>query len=257
MLQDHIQSGHWQPGDQLPGEPELCRMFKVSRTVIRQALKDLDIKGLVYREKGKGTFVSEPKISESLIQKLTGFYQDMVDQGYTPVTQVLKQVAVPATHKIANYLQIEAGTSVVEIERLRLIQETPIQLVTTYIPYSTCPALLKEDLTNQSLYEFLEEQCGMMIVRGRRSIEAVAANEYEAQLLNVDRGSPLILLDSVSYLSDGTPIEYYHALHRGDRTRFEVELVRLKGAGGQLVIPEHELKTLSSGHIVVLRPHDT
>lgn len=256
-LQEYIQNGHWQPGDQLPGEPELCRMFNVSRTVIRQALKDLEIKGLLYREKGKGTFVAEPKISESLIQKLTGFYQDMVDQGYMPVTQVLKQASVPATRKIAHYLQIEPNTPIVEIERLRSVQQTPIQLVTTYIPYALCPALLEEDLTNQSLYTFLEEQCQIMIVRGHRSIEAVAANEYEAELLNVNQGSPLIMLDSVSYLQDGTPVEYYHALHRGDRTRFEVELVRLKIAGDQPVIPEHELKNLSSGHVFVLRSHDT
>jgi GntR family transcriptional regulator len=37
------------------------------------------------------------------------------------------------------------------------------------------------------------------------------------------------LLDSVSYLADGTPIEYYHALHRGDRARFEVEVSRVTG----------------------------
>ena len=67
-----------------------------------------------------------------------------------------------------------------------------------------------------------------MIARGRRTIEAVAANEYEAELLQIDRGAPLILLNSVSYLEDGTPIEYYHAVHRGDRSRFEVELVRIR-----------------------------
>ncbi len=65
-----------------------------------------------------------------------------------------------------------------------------------------------------------------MIVRGYRSIEAVPANAYEARLLRVKKGAPLISLESVSYLSDSTPVEYYHALHRGDRSRFEVELIR-------------------------------
>ena len=71
-LQEHIESGYWQPGDQLPGEPELCRMFDVSRTVIRQAFKEMVYEGLIIREKGRGTFVAEPKIDQGLFQKLTG-----------------------------------------------------------------------------------------------------------------------------------------------------------------------------------------
>jgi GntR family transcriptional regulator len=230
-IQAHIHAGTWQPGDQLPGEPELCRMFSVSRTVIRQALNDLVNKGFLIREKGKGTFVAQPKIRESLVQKLTGFYQDMVEQGHTPRTQVLRQESTPASRKVADYLQITPGTPVIAIERLRFVQEIPIQLVTTYIPFSLCSALLNVDLSNQSLYAFLEQTCGVTMAWGHRSIEAVPANDYEAHLLRVQRGAPLILLDSVSFLSDGTAAEYYHALHRGDRTRFEVELIRVEAHG--------------------------
>ena len=82
------------------------------------------------------------------------------------------------------------------------------------------------DFAHRSLYAYLESAYGLVIARGRRTLEAVAAGEYEAGLLGVKKGAPLILLDSVSYLADGTPIEYYRALHRGDRSRFEVELLR-------------------------------
>lgn len=230
-LQEHIESGGWKPGDQLPGEPELCQMFNVSRTVIRQALKELEYNGLIIREKGKGTFVAEPKIGESLFQELTGFYQNMMERGHPPISQVLRQEVVPASPKIATLLKLEPGSSVLIIDRLRFVQGEPIVLVTTYLPYSLCPRLLHTDLTTQSLYEFLEKQCGLVIVRGRRTVEAVPANEYEAELLQVEKGSPLMMLNSISYLADGTPIEYYHALHRGDRARFEVELVRVREQG--------------------------
>ena len=73
----------------------------------------------------------------------------------------------------------------------------------------------------------MEQHLGLVITRGHRTLEAVPANQREAELLQVDMGAPLMLLDSVSYLDDGTPIEYYHALHRGDRSRFEAELVRV------------------------------
>lgn len=230
-LREHIEHGDWQPGDQLPGEPELCRLFDVSRTVIRQALREMEYEGSIVRERGKGTFVAEPKISESLVQKLTGFYQDMVDRGHTPVSQVLEQHVVPASSKVAAHLNLEPGTSVIEIERLRFVQDEPIVLVTTYLPYALCPDVAHADLSHQSLYVFLEKQCGLVIARGHRRLEAVPANEYEARLLQVKKGAPLIMLDSVSYLDGGTPIEYYHALHRGDRSRFEVELIRIRAQG--------------------------
>jgi GntR family transcriptional regulator len=76
------------------------------------------------------------------------------------------------------------------------------------------------------LYEYLETECGLSLARGQRTIEAVAADARQARLLRVRKGAPLVFLQSVSYLADGRPIEYYLALHRGDRSRFEVELVR-------------------------------
>ena len=237
ILRGYIENGEWQIGSQIPSEPDLCEVFNISRTVVRQALKELTYEGLLVREKGRGTFVAGPKISERLVQELTGFYQDMAERGHPPVSKVLKQQIIPSSPKVALFLGLQPGTSVIEIERLRFVQNEPIVLVSTYLPYNICPQLLVTDLTRRSLYEYLETECGRFIARGRRTIEAVPANEYEARLLQVQTGAPLILLDSVSYLEDGTPLEYYHALHRGDRSRFDVELVRFREPGeGRLTL---------------------
>lgn len=230
-LSEYIEDNEFPPGHQLPGEAELCRFFDVSRTVIRQALQELQYKGLIYREKGRGTFVSKPKIHESLFQELTGFYQDMVAKGHQPRSDVLKQEKVSASSKVAAYLGLEVNSPVIQIDRLRYVNHEPIVLVTTYLPLDLCPELLEVNLTNQSLYAYLEKEHGLQIARGKRFLEAVIANQLEAELLKVDIGSPLILLNSVSYLQDGTPIEYFHALHRGDRSRFETELVRVSQPG--------------------------
>lgn len=253
-LQARIREGEWQAGHQLPGEPELCRIFNVSRTVIRQALNELLHEGLIVRAKGRGTFVAEPKIKGSLVQRLTGFHEDMVSQGYVPVTQTLRQESVPANPKVSSYLEIPPGTLVIEIERLRFVQDEPVVLVTTYIPQSLCPDLLDADLSRQSLYAFMEARCGVTIARGRRFIEAVPANPREARLLKIKRGAPLILLDSVSYMDDGTPVEYYHALHRGDRSRFEVELVRVREQGKERVVLGAALENLPSASSLVDAP---
>lgn len=239
LLRQEIESGHWQPGQKIPTEAELCEVFDISRSVVRQALKELEYQGLLYREQGKGTFVAQPKISESLMQNLSGFYEDMVAKGLTPVTKVLRQEVQPADKKVANYLQIEPGDKVIAIERLRSVGNEPIVLVTTYLPYNICPNLVDEDLSTQSLYAVLEKKYGLELSHGRRTIEAVAANQYEAQLLGIAEGAPLVLLDSVSYLKDGRPIEYFHAVHRGDRSKFEVEVVRVRRGETP---PEHLLE---------------
>ncbi|MCS7227069.1 MAG: GntR family transcriptional regulator [Gloeomargarita sp. SKYB31] len=245
-IREMIEHEEWKPGDVLPSEPELCHIFGVSRTVVRQALQELSYEGLVVRERGKGTFVAEPKISESLVQRLTGFYQDMADRGHPPVTQVLKQEIVPASAKIAAYLQVEPGAPLIQLDRLRFVGGEPLVLVSTFLPYAMCPQVLHADFTHQSLYMFLERECGLFIVRGRRFIEAVTANEHEARLLGVPKGAPLLKLESVSYLEGGKPIEYYYAFHRADRSRFEVELVRTREPAKPAVVenlpPSNDLK---------------
>ena len=231
FLTEYIELNDFPPGHQLPGEADLCKTFDVSRTVIRQALQELEYKGLIYREKGKGTFVSKPKIHEGLFQELTGFYQDMVAKGHRPRSDVLKQEKIQASKRVADYLDLAENSSVIQIDRLRYVNHEPIVFVTTYLPFDMCPQLLEVDLTNQSLYAYLEKEHGLTIARGRRFLEAVIANQLEAELLQVDIGAPLLMLNSVSYLPDGRPIEYFHALHRGDRSRFETELVRVSQPG--------------------------
>jgi len=233
VLKDKISSGDWQPGDQILSEPELCEVYGVSRTVVRQALREVELEGLVVRKKGKGTFVSEPKINESLAQKLTGFYHDMIERGLTPVTEVLVQRVLLAPKKVSEFLNLPPGAQVIELQRLRSVNDEPIVLVTSYLPEALCPRVAISDFSNQSLYDFLEHECGVMIAYGRRYIEAATATEFEATLLQVEPGAALLSLDSVSFLEDGTPVEYYHALHRGDRSRFEVELVRVRELGGR------------------------
>ena len=224
-LRAQIEQGEWKPGDQLPGELELCDLFAVSRTVVRQALTELAYDGLIVKHKGKGTFVAEPKITEALVQKLTGFYQDMTERGTPPVSRILKQERVPAGVKVARALRLEPGDPVIELERLRFVQDEPIALVTTFLPFERCAPILQIDLTRQSLYTVMERECGIVIARGERTMEAVGANQREAELLEVEQGSPLMLIDSVSFDAAGAPVEYYHALHRGDRSRFVAEVV--------------------------------
>ncbi len=225
---NEIESSHWNPGDQVLPEIKICDLLDISRTVVRQTFQELVNEGYLIKKKAKGTFVSQPKISENLIQSLTGFFEDMTARGYKVENDILLLEKIPATKKIAEYLKIETGADVIIIKRLRKIDGEPIVLDRAYIPYSLCPNLLHEDLYNKSLYSYVEGNYNLKINRGVRYIEATLATEEESKLLNISKGSPLLFIESIGYLDDGTPLEYYIALHRGDRIRMVTELKRLK-----------------------------
>lgn len=227
-----IKEGDWGPGDLIPSESELGKSFGVSRTVVRQALNEMTHEGLVVRQKGRGTFVAQPKISSrGLVQSLEGFYGDMAERGVPVMTQVLEQNLQPADPDVAANLELEAMAPVVKLVRLRFVEEEPIVLVESHLPYEMCRDVIKADFEQGSLYAFLEEQCGLTIGRGWRRIEATSANEETAAHLAVEIGSPLIRLKSVSYTPEEIPLEYFDALFRGDRSRFEVEIVDIAGHG--------------------------
>lgn len=248
-LQEQIEQSVWVPGDQLPGDQELCEVYGVSRTVVRQALQELSYQGSIVRQRGRGTFVAEPKISStSLVHSLMGFQEDMDERGLELHNQVLEKVMLPAEPKIAQYLELEALAPIVKLERLRFVEGEPIVHVTSFLPYDLCPTIMNADLSQQSLYAYLDGECGLRVARGRRAIEAIAVNEPEARLLQIEAGAPVIRMESVSYLEDGRPIEYFDALFRGDRSRFELEVAHFSGLGrlGEAMGEEGEGLWLSS-----------
>ncbi|MFT4084179.1 MAG: GntR family transcriptional regulator [Nocardioides sp.] len=218
------------PGARLPGDHELCETYDVSRTVVRQALSQLEMEGVIERIKGRGTYVAQPKVAEGLVQSLTGLYEDVAARGGHLRSEVRRLEVVPADEHVAGQLELEVGTPVVEIERLRFVDDEPWVLAITYVPESVAPRLVEEDLTHQSLYAVLERDYGVGPARGRRSVEAMVAGPELAKDLGVGENAPILVLRSVSTDADGRPMESFVAYHRGDRSRFEVELSRVAGA---------------------------
>ncbi|MCU1582402.1 MAG: GntR family transcriptional regulator, N-acetylglucosamine utilization regulator [Microbacteriaceae bacterium] len=212
-----------QPGDLLPGEHRLCEQFGVSRTVVRQALQQLEHQGVIDRVKGKGTFVARPKVPESLAHTLTGLYEEVAARGGHVHSNVRRQEIIPADHEIAEALDVEPESDVVVIERLRFVDGEPWSLTTTYLPLAVGVSVLHEDLSDQSLYALLAEN-GVRAVRGVRSAEAVSADEIQGRLLAIGEGQALLVLRSVSFDEHDRPMEFFVAYHRGDRSRFEFQL---------------------------------
>ncbi|MGJ0389645.1 GntR family transcriptional regulator [Microbacterium sp. CGR1] len=212
-----------QPGDPLPGEHRLCERYGISRTVVRQALAQLEHEGLVERVKGKGTFVSRPRTSESLVHTLIGLYDDVERRGGHVHSDVLRHELTVADDEIAAALEVEVGSPVVVLDRLRHVDGEPWSLSTTWMPDAVGTVTLDVDLSEASLYRVLADN-GIVATSGVRSAEATVATHEQAQHLGVSAGSALLRLRSVSRSADGVPIEYFVAHHRGDRSRFEFQL---------------------------------
>lgn len=224
LIRSRIQSGQWAQDQPIPSEPEMCRRYGVSRTVVRQALHALKDEGLIRRERGRGTFVAATKIAPTFLQQAYGFYQEMQQQGIPTYSQVLESKRVPAPARVASALEIPLNEPVVQLTRLRYLGNAPAVYVVNYLPARLCPGLEQEDLRNRSLYAHLAERHGIFLAAGHRTLEAVPASTELARYLGVTSGSPLLLLESVSRDTAGRWFEYFLGWHRGDRCKFSVEL---------------------------------
>ena len=228
LLRQEIEAGRWKVGEQIPVEEDLCEHFSLSRTTVRKSLDALVSLGLLHREQGRGTFVAEPKLVEGLVNRPIGFFDDMKERGITVVTKVLELRQIEPPPIVARELEMIPGATVIEMRRVRFIMDLPVVVVNSYVPYELCPSLLEADLTHTGLYQFLREHGGYKTYRAKSFVEAVGADEMEAQLLWVEVGTPLLMIESTVYLADGRPIDYFKSRHRGDRMRLIMEAEKLE-----------------------------
>lgn len=224
-LLEMIESGQLKTGDRVPSERELTEQFGVSRMTARQALKELEALGYLSRQQGKGTFVTTPKLVQPLAG-LTSFTEEMRQRGLVPGAVVLAVEEVLAGWRVAEALGISQTAPVLRLQRLRLADGLPLALEISHIPSALCPGLGQADFENQSLYKMLADRYGIRLIRAAQSLEAVAASPYEAAMLQVKEGTPLLLIERVSQNSKERPVEFVRSLYRGDRYRFTAELIR-------------------------------
>jgi GntR family transcriptional regulator len=217
---------HRHVGDQLPHDHELCARFEVSRTVVRQAMTDLQNEGLLERHKGRGTFVTPHRTSQSLVQVLTGLYDDVATLGLTLHSDVRALKVEAADAETARLLELSPGSAVVVLDRLRSVDGEPWVSTVSRLPAHLVPDLVDQDLREQSLYALLERRYGIVLARSHRTVEAHAADARLAADLQIPRHAPVLRLTSVAYTADGVPVETFVAYHRGDRSRFEVDVRR-------------------------------
>lgn len=222
-----IRNGTFEVGAQLPSEPEVSDALGISRGTVRQAINALVNEGRLRRVQGVGTFVTEPpQASLHITQRFTSFAEDMRELNVPFSTQVIMQRHIKAEGRLVTKLQIAHGDDVLYLERLGSIEDQPFVLAFTYLPAALCPDLFDKNLGEEALYDVLQQDYGLRLARAERTLEASAADEYEAKLLEVPVGSPIHFMHSLAYLEDGRPAEYSRLRFRGDKSRINFEVRR-------------------------------
>ncbi|HEX7056301.1 MAG TPA: GntR family transcriptional regulator [Bacilli bacterium] len=216
-----IETGKYQPGDQLPTEFELCKMFNVSRTTVRLALNQLKLEGHVNQVQGRGTFVSKSKIQHRLTSYIS-FIDFMNSLGLANETKIIEFSVIPASANIAKHLRIAEKDPVFHIIRSRYVENLPFQYSQTYISWKMAPGLTKEDCEG-SLYWMFENKFNHKLEKCVEQIEPVLIDQLTSEVLGIPVGSLAMLLKSTTYNVNDEPLEYSREVYRGDRSSFILE----------------------------------
>ncbi|MCA1023623.1 GntR family transcriptional regulator [Halobacillus litoralis] len=223
FLKREISEGTFQAGDMIPSERELSERFQVSRMTVRQAVSNMVNDGILYREKGRGTFVAEKKIEQPL-KGLTSFTEDMKLRGMTSASRLLSFDVMQAPQDIASKLKLEEG-EVYAVKRIRFADRQAMAVETSFLPVSLLPDLT-EDIVQGSMYEYMEHVLDLTISHARQEIEARAADENEGTELQIEAGAPVLHIERCSYLDNGIPFEVVKSTYRADRYKFISDIVR-------------------------------
>lgn len=211
----------------LPPEHELAQDFGVSRNCVREALALLSDQGLVSRIQGIGTIVTTQTLRHG-IDDLRGLRETLSSYGEVR-NEIRNATVVPAPAAVASRLRLRDGEDVVYLERLRLLDGRPISLDLTYLVADLGINVLQLDLMGEDVFAHLERLAGQALGQAELVIEAEAADQHSASILQTSVGAPVLLLERLTHLADGRPVDLEFIRFRADRIHLQGTALRPTG----------------------------
>ena len=207
----------------LPSEVELCDLFSVNRGTIRHALQVLEREGLIYREKGRGTFVRRRRVEVDL-SYLCSTTEDMKNRGWEPSTELITLEQIEPRSHIRTSLRLKDDDRVWEVYRRRFANGEAVSLQRAFFPVLMFPEFDQKNITERSFFDIWENDYHIFAHQGEQTIRTRTVTEEEADLLSMDACDPIFEITRVTYDIHGTPFEYLLSVWRGDRYDFFVRL---------------------------------
>lgn len=217
-----IKNGTYQKGEKIPTELELCKNFDVSRTTVRAALNQLTLEGYLERTQGRGTFVADKKVHQTLSQTVKRYVDQVEVQGKTAEIILIDLSVIPASETIQLALGVPSNDPIQKIERVRKANHSPTQYEISYIPWSIAPGITKEQ-AETSLYNALKQDFQVAIAKTTEHIELTLSDESTSHYLDSEIGLPCFYIETIAEDQDGNKIEYSQSYFRGDKTNFVIE----------------------------------
>lgn len=220
-LEAAIRSGEIPAGARLDNEISIGARLGLSRPTVRRAIQELVDKGLLVRRRGIGTQVVQGQVTRQV--ELTSLYEDLKTAHHEPGTRVLALERRASTAEVAQNLGIAAGSEIVHLRRQRSTDGVPVAVLENYLPLEFSD-ITREQLEQRGLYQIMRAR-GVAIRIAKQRIGARRAHGDENELLDIDRGGPVLTMERVAYDASGRAIEYGHHCYRPDMYSFETTLV--------------------------------
>jgi GntR family transcriptional regulator len=207
-LREKIQSGAFNENAPLPPERELAQQHGMSRETVRKALRLLDEAGLIYSDQGRGTFVTAHSLRE-MAGTVGSFTLDTRKRGGTPGQKILEFKKTAAGLAMANVMHVTSDTELLYVKRLRYINNNPVGIQTSWVALPEQKKIGVEQLARKgSLYRLLVEDLGLSPSMAIENLGAVSASGEDADLLEVEAGSPILLCERITLSDRRVPIEF-------------------------------------------------
>ncbi|MDR3663008.1 MAG: GntR family transcriptional regulator [Mycobacterium sp.] len=222
VLRHQVRDGVYRDG--LPGEPELVAEFSVSRNTVREALAILKAEGVIDRGPRVGTHVAQRKYDHGL-HALVGLKETFKDYGEVR-NEVRAVTELPAPAAVARRLRLNPGEPVVFIERLRYLGDLPLSLDLTYLVPDIGTAVLAHSLETNDVFALIEQVTEQRLGSADIALEAVSADPHTAATLDLPAGGAILMLERLTTLDDGRPVDLEYIRLRGDRITMRGNLLR-------------------------------
>lgn len=223
QLLDDIKNGKYAEDELIPNEVDLAKELNVSRPTVSHAIRNLVEAGYLERRKKRGTIVKYVKLKQEFTHVIESYNDEIKQNGRVAKTKVLVFEKIKANREVQEALNLEEKSEVYKLVRLRFAENTPVVLVTTFLPAQNLPDFDQHDFNQESLYDVLKSY-QLAVTHVQRKLEVKLAGETNSNFLNIESSDPVFYFHTIGSTKAGLKIEYSIATYRGDNNYFMIDL---------------------------------
>jgi DNA-binding GntR family transcriptional regulator len=232
LIIEKIDSGEFAEDIKIPSEQELCEMYDISRPTVRQAISELTNSGYLFKEKGKGTYVSSAK-SRIDIKNYSGFTDSILDSD-VPGERNIISVKIINEHETDKKLyDIFTGThgygqitDLCEIKFLTIFEKEVLSLNASYIPTNLFPDIENDIRSKKSSYDILKGKYPLIPAKSKSILEVVYTDQNDAQYLHMQTGQALLKIENILFSKSGQAVEFVVSRYRADKCKLIFENIK-------------------------------